>query len=104
MGNIVPVWITNSAIDNPSMESGQPASAGASLQPQSAQPSLMETDVPDQTDSNSEVRANEDDDEITQILLRHERKAGDGARAALPGDSESDKSDESDMEDVSDTK
>jgi len=102
--NVVPVWITNSAIDAPS------DGGGAGLQPDNAppsavQPTLMETDVAaaEQADSNvgAGLNANEDDDdEITQILLRHERKAGDGSRAALPGDSESDKSDDSDMEDV----
>merc|ERR1719391_539497 len=60
----------------------------------------METEAADQTDANAAGQSADDDDEITQILLRHERKTGDGSSAALPGDSESDKSDDSDMEDV----
>ena len=39
-------------------------------------------------DSSKDIKSNaaDDDDEITQILLRHERKAGgEGSKAAFPG-------------------
>ena len=43
------------------------------------------------------------EDEILLMLLRHERKARDGAqRALIPSKSDSDKSDKSHMEDIPD--
>ena len=72
----VPVWITNSAIDatDAATAEGQPPGQEA-FEP-------MAMDEPD-TAAAAGVDTNQDDDEITQILLRHERK--DGAKAVIPG-------------------
>jgi len=104
----VPEWITNSAIDQTPDESQNqssmptPGLGGGIGGAADSEPMLFNED------SSKDIKSNaaDDDDEITQILLRHERKAGgEGSKTAFPGDSDSDnKSDDSDMEDVSDAK
>ena len=81
--NEVPIWITQSAIK----DSDEPTYGANPMEPEPM-------------DEDDDVKPGEENDEIAQLLLRHERKADDAAKALVPGDSESDKSDESDMEDV----
>ena len=70
----VPVWITNSAI-----EQEPDADANADIVE-----SMAVVDEPDSTAAPTAASmGNDDDDEITQILLRHERK--DGPKAVIPG-------------------
>jgi len=98
----VPDWILRSAIQAPPEAANNEdsnLSGGAGNEPQ--MPFEPMDDEPESTSLGAGGASGNADDEISQMLLRHERKAGDGNKAVIPGDSDSDnKSDDSDMDDV----